>query len=85
MSKIIVSTVVIAQFDRKAISEQASKWIEETIKPEYTDNELKEHLYNPNEFDEHFFDMPEEIQEDIARVIAVCEKKRAGLFRMISV
>lgn len=80
--KIIVSTAVIAQFDRKAISEQASKWIEDNIKPEYRDMELKEHLYNPTEIEDA--DVPDEISTEIDRVLAVCVKKRAGLFRMIS-
>lgn len=84
MSKIIVSTVVIAQFDRKAISEEASNWIEKNIKPEYTDNELKEHLYNPNEFDEHP-DIPETVSPYLIRIVKICFAKRAGLFRMISV
>lgn len=64
------------------LSKPFTKWLSEEMEPTYRDAKMKEHLYNPDDFQEEI-DVPLELIGEAIGIKKLCRIHEAGYFRII--
>lgn len=80
MSKLSFEVTKVLDVQSSQLQPWVLTWIEDDLKPEYRDTDLKENLFSASEVRE--MEVPEEVFPQMEEILAGCVKHKAAYFRI---
>lgn len=81
MNITIENILKVVDINHAGLESEFLTWLRDDVDETYTDKAMKEHLYNPDDFDE--MEVPTEFTEVIGVLQTICRENESGYFRII--